>query len=262
MKKIILILMIILSAILMGAEYSTDQIVEFAEESIKVEGFEAVSRLIIRDGKGNEKERKIAQIGKLYDEGTTTKTLMRFLYPADVKGTGFLSYVYEEDKDNDQWLYLPSLRKVRKIASSEKGNSFMGSEFSYGDISGLKKVDFDFELLGAEKIEGEDCWKLEAVPKTEDKADEYGFMKKVIFISKNDYVIRKALLYDFDEEVFKEMQVLKVEEVDKEQHKYKPMHMIMKNLENDRESEMIMDQIVLNRNVDDEYFSFRYLQRE
>ncbi len=75
--------------------------------------------MIIIDKKGRERVRDTAQITKLYNKGETEKKLIRFLSPADVKGTGFLTFDYE-DKDDDMWLYMPALRKVRRIVSSEK----------------------------------------------------------------------------------------------------------------------------------------------
>lgn len=259
---IIMAVVLFVSKNLNAEVLSVDDIIDTTLERTEFIGTESIRRLIIRDNRGNKKERKIAQITKLYqDKEGTQKSLMRFLTPADVKGSGFLNYDYKSDKDNDQWLYLPSLRKVRKIVSSEKSNSFMGSEFTYADISRLKKIDFNFKLISEKKINGELCWEIEERPVSEDKEDEYGFYRKVVYISKTDFVIRKAEIYDLDDELYKEMIIKNIFELDKENSKFVPTHIVITNLENNRVSELITDKIVLNKNVKDDYFTFRYLQR-
>ena len=260
--KRLLFLFILIFNMGFGQNYTVDEIVETFKEKLKLDGSESVMRLLIYDNRGNMRVRKIAAVSKLYDNGETNKMLMRFLEPKDIKGTGFLTYNYDSSKDNDQWLYLPSLRKIRRIVSSEKGNSFMGSEFTYSDIGGIKTSDFNFKLLGEKMVDSEVCWEIEQLPINEDKEDEYDFLKKVIYISKKDFIIRRALYYNFDREPRKEFNVLSIKEVDPEKNRYRLTHMIMKNLENERVSEMITDEIVLNRDVKDEYFSFRYLKRE
>ena len=100
------------------------QIIDKSEENTKVSGSEAVSTMTIIDAKGRKRVRKVAQVTKLYDNGETEKKLIRFLSPADVKGTGLLTFDYEK-KDDDMWLFMPALRKTRRIVSSEKAKSFM-----------------------------------------------------------------------------------------------------------------------------------------
>lgn len=248
-------------AILQSKEINPEEIVKKSQETIKLDGAEMISVMKIYDDKGNERVRKIAQISKLYDSGSTEKKLMKFLEPADVKGTGFLTYDYE-NKDDDMWLYMPSLRKTRRIVSSEKSKSFMGSEFTYSDISSFTISDFEYEYLGEEEINGEPCYKIEQLPKSIDIEDEYGFSKKTAYFSKNDNLIRKAVFYDIDGELYKILEVKEVKEIDKEKHKFRATHIVMKNQQNGRSSELIVEKIQLNRNVDDEYFTLRYLERE
>ncbi|MCS5420910.1 MULTISPECIES: outer membrane lipoprotein-sorting protein [Psychrilyobacter] len=261
MKKLLFLFFLIFN-MSFGQNYTADEIVDTYKEKLKLDGSEAVMRLVIYDNRGNMRVRKIAAVTKLYDKGETNKILMRFLEPREIKGTSFLTYNYDSSKDNDQWLYLPSLRKIRRIVSSEKGNSFMGSEFTYADIGGIKITDFNFKLSGEKMVNREACWEIEQVPINEEKEEEYDFLKKIIYISKKDFIIRRALYYNFDGEPRKEFSVLSIKEVDLEKKRYRLTHMVMKNLENERVSEMITDQIVLNRDVKDEYFSFRYLKRE
>lgn len=100
------------------------------------------------------------------------------------------------------------------------------------------------------------------IPINDDIADENGFSKKISFIGKNDFVIRKAIYYDPDEELHKELTVKEIKKLDLKNHKYRPMHMIMVNKQNDRKSILKVDKIQFKPYVKDEYFTTRYLERE
>jgi len=237
------------------------QIHEKSIAATRVAGVEAVAVMTIIDGKGHQRVRRLAQISKLTDNSQTEKKLIRFLAPADVKGTGFLTFDYQK-KDDDKWLYMPALRKTRRIVSSENAKSFMGSEFSYADMTPPAVEDFNYIILGEEDIDGTLCWKIEITPKNDDIADENGFSKKVAYISMQDYVIRKAVYYDLDEELLKEFTVREIKELDLKNHKYRLMHIIMENMQNGRKSIMITEKIQFVPDVKNDYFTMRYLERE
>jgi len=266
MKNIIYYLMIVtfcFAANVLNAheKLTAKQIQEKSINVTRVAGTEAVATMKIIDRKGRERIRKIAQITKLYDNGETEKKLIRFLSPADVKGTGFLTFDYK-NRDDDKWLYLPALRKTRRIVSSENAKSFMGSEFSYADITPPTVEDFNYRILGEKDVNGLTCWEIEIVPLDEDIADENGFSKKVSFIAKSDFVIRGAVYYDLDGELLKEMTVDGIKEVDTTNHKYRLIRLRMENKQNNRKSILNIEKIQYNPNVKNEYFTTRYLARE
>jgi hypothetical protein len=237
------------------------QIADRAQDAVRVKGLEAVATMQIFDNRGNERVRKIAQISKLTDNGKTEKRLIRFLEPADVKGTGLLTFDYKEG-DDDIWLYMPALRKTRRIVSSDKAKNFMGSEFSYADMTPPTLDDFQFNLLEPEEIDGFLCYQIEWVPKDDDIAEENGFSKRIAFIDQSNFVIRKALYYDLDGELQKELIIHEVKELDTKLHRYRAVHLEMTNLINGRRSVLRNDQIVFNPDISDEYFTTRYLERE
>lgn len=237
------------------------QIVDRSVETTKLAGVESTATMTIIDSKGRERVRQIAQVTKLYDNGDTEKKLIRFLSPADVKGTGLLTYDYEVE-DDDMWLFMPALRKTRRIISSEKAKSFMGSEFSYADMTPPNLDDFSYRILGEPKVDGAACWEIEIVPNDEDVTDDNGFSKKISYIGKEDFVIRKAVFYDLDETLLKELTVKEITLLDPENKKYRPTELHMDNLQNGRKSILRVDQIQYNPNVKDEYFTTRYLERQ
>jgi len=236
------------------------QIVDRSFKATKLAGSEALSTMTIIDSQGRERIRKIALVTRLYDNGKTEKRLLRFLSPADVRGTGLLTFDYEE-KDDDMWLFMPALRKTRRIISTEKAKNFMGSEFTYADMTPPILDDFTYETLGEEEVAGTPCWKIEMIPVDEDVADENGFSKRISYIGKQDFVIRKAIYYDLDGELHKELTVEDIKEVDAANHKYRPIHMVMVNKQNGRKSILQVDEIQFNPDVNDDFFTTRYLER-
>lgn len=261
-NKIIYGLLILLYAVNLSAQdgLSAKRIFEDSIESTRIIGTEAVSKMVIYDEKQNKRERRLYQLSKLTDNGDTEKKLIRFLAPADVKGTGFLTFDYRTE-DDDKWLYMPAIRKTRRIISSENAKSFMGSEFSYADMTPLKVNDFKFTKLGEENVKGTQCHKIEILPLDDEIADENGFSKKVSFIGKNDLVVRKDVYYDLDGELHKELIAHKIQEIDKKNHKYRLTHLVMTNLQNGRKSILTVDKIKLLRDVKDSYFTTRYLEK-
>ncbi len=244
-----------------GAKQPTArEIVDRAWWSAKLDGAEMISTLIIKNARGQQRVRKTAAISKLYDHGKTEKRLIRFLSPADVKGTGLLSYDYEK-KDDDIWFFLPALRKTRRIVSSEKSKSFMGSEFTYADITPSSTDDFNHQLLRSEKAGGVDCWVIEAKPKNGRIADENGYSKRIAWIGKKDYVVRRAHSFDLKGRLEKKLEAGSVKEVDPKKHRYRPMKMKMVNVQNKRSSELVVEKIKLRADIPDKYFTTRYLER-
>ena len=124
---------------------SAREIMDKVTVTRKLDGSEAVVKMTSVDDKGQSRERDITMATKLYDGGKTEKRIYRFLSPADVQGTSILVFDYEAKAD-DVWIYLPALRKTRRIVSSQRAQSFMGSEFSYGDLNIPALDEFNYTL--------------------------------------------------------------------------------------------------------------------
>jgi hypothetical protein len=225
-----------------------------------VSGSEAVGMLTINDGKGNQRVRKFSTAIKRDAAKNTTKTVMRFLEPADVKGTGVLTLEYQ-DKDNDMWLYMPALRKIRRIVSTEKTKSFMGSEFSNSDITRPKMADYTYKLLGSEPVGDVDCWKVEMTPVSRQIVDDYGYSRRITWVGKTDFVTRKTEFYGTDGALLKLMLTDKVKLLDEKNGKYQPVDIVMENKQNGRSSRFTTEKIVFSPNVKDEYFTTDYLEK-
>jgi hypothetical protein len=227
----------------------------------KLAGSEAVVKMTIANESGKTRERTIAMATKLYDGGKTEKRIYRFESPTDVKGTGVLVFDYEAEAD-DVWVYLPALRKTRRIVSSQRSQSFMGSEFSYADLNVPALDDYDYKLLGEESFGGEPCFTVELRPKSKDIAQSEGYSKKLYWVSKAKHVVRKGIFYDLDGKVLKELTCDDVKLLDEKNQRYRPMRMQMVNKQNGRRSLFVSEKIAFNPDPSDEYFTPRYLERQ
>ena len=236
------------------------QIQEKSVEATRVAGTESIAKLAIVNEKGQERIRQMAVMTKLCDNGETEKKIIRFVAPADIKGTGFLTYDYNLLND-DKWIYLPALRKTRRIISSENAKSFMGSEFSYADMTLLNIDEFNYNLLGEEPVNGIDCYKIEIVPANSVVEDNNGFSKKISYIGKGDFVLRKSVYYDLFGEEHKILKVKSIVEVDKTNHKFRLKEIEITNIQNQRKSILINEKIQFSPDIPDDYFTTRYLER-
>jgi outer membrane lipoprotein-sorting protein len=236
------------------------EVVQKSRDVSKITGLESISTLSIIDSKGRVRVRKTSMASKEFDQGRTEKRVIRFMEPADVKGTGMLIFDHENDTDN-MWIFMPALRKTRRIVSSDKSKNFMGSEFSNADMTASNINDFNYSYLGEEEIDGQMCFKIESQPRNEDIADENGFSKKISYIDKNLFVTRKAEYYDLNGELLKILNVPKFRLVDKSRGKYLALEMVIQNTQNGRKSIMQMDKIHINPDVNDDYFTIRFLEK-
>lgn len=239
-------------------QLSAKEIVQKTRDVSKITGLETVSTLKIMDPKGRERIREISMASKLADNGRTEKRVIRFLAPAEVKGTGMLIYDYDAASD-DMWIFMPALRKTRRIASGEKNQSFMGSEFSNADLTAPTTDEFSYRITVSETVDGTDCWKIESFPLTDEIADETGLSKKIIWIGKKDNVSRKTEFYDPDGDLYKILTCSDIRKI--ADGKYMAASMQMENVQNGRKSVISMGQIQYNPDVKEEYFTVGYLEK-
>lgn len=257
--SLILILSFVVAAVDAATTINAYEVITLSTKKTKLPGYESLNKLIITDNKGNHRIRTMATVAKTEAASEIEKRLIHFLSPQNIRGTKFLTIDYA-DRDDDLWIYLPSLGKSRRIVAGEKSGRFMGSEFSYAEVTTFAVDDFKYTYLGDENLNEETCWKILMIPKTRELAENYGFSKKIVLIAHKDHMIRKAEYYDQEERLHRVNKVLKIRYFDSI-NKCMPTHMEIVNYRNGRSSELIIEKIDLNSHIDDEYFSQRYLER-
>ncbi len=146
--------------------------------------------MILRNSQGQESVREIRlQSLEMADDGD--KSLSIFDKPLDVKGTAFLSFSHIKGAD-DQWLYLPALKRVKRIASRNKSGPFMGSEFSFEDLSSFEIEKYTYKYLRDEPCGDETCFVVEQYPLDKNS----GYTRRVVWIDQSEYRLQKVEFYD------------------------------------------------------------------
>lgn len=233
-----------------------------------------------------KRTRKIVRYTKTY--GKDDKMVMFFLEPADVRGTGFLSYVYDDDdKDNDQWLYLPAMKKIRRIASSDKSGSFLGTDFSYLDISGIKIEKYNHRFLNKDNLkkllkeksvamvlqkkfgkskEGFNkakAWMsapgfkiIESIPKDKKTLRDDGYSRLIDWINPETLIIEKSIYFGKNGKAFK---VKEVSDIKKIQDIWTMTKMTMENFRKNHRTLIEIQDTKYNTGLKDSYFTQRTL---
>ncbi len=257
MKKIKLMLaLLMLGAYMQINAQDPKEIDEKASDISNPDTYEMTATLTTYDAKGNKRVRDFASVSKKF--GETTKTLIKFLSPANVKGTAILIYD-NKNKDDDMWIYMPALRKTRRIISSEKSKSFMGSEFSNADMSRPTIDDFNYKLFRTEPYNGKTCRVIQITPKTDKIADENGFSKKIAWIDKDKYYVYKIEFYDLDGELWKVMTVNDYQELGS--GKVMSRKMEVKNEQTGRYSIMSVSKLQSGSNLTENNFTTAMLEK-
>ena len=184
MKRIITIS--VLASLLMGQ--SGIEIAKMVDEKLSPKDMSNKTKMVLTNSKG--KTRANTMISKTMDGNK--KQIIWFLEPKDDKGVAFLKIEYD-DKDDEMRMWLPAFKKIRRISSKKKGDSFMGSDLSYEDMSSRDLKDNDHNRLDDEIINGKDCFVLEVQPKKEAKSS---YSKHISWIEKSSLMAIKENSYD------------------------------------------------------------------
>lgn len=152
--------------------------------------FTADLLMVLRNRQGEESTRELRS-KNLEVEGDGDKSLTIFDRPQDVKGTALLTFTHKTGSD-DQWLYLPALKRVKRIASNNKSGPFMGSEFAYEDISSQEVEKYTYKYLRDELLDGENMFVFERYPVDR----KSGYTRQVVWMDQDEYRERKIVYYD------------------------------------------------------------------
>jgi outer membrane lipoprotein-sorting protein len=152
--------------------------------------FEASMTMLLRNRHGEESLRNMRnKTLEMEDDGD--KTLVIFDEPLDVKGTALLSFSHKAG-DDDQWLYLPALKRVKRIASRNKSGPFMGSEFAYEDIASQEVEKYTYTYIGEEQFEGKPAFLIERYPVDPNS----GYTRQQVWVDQERFIPLKIVYYD------------------------------------------------------------------
>ncbi len=205
---------------------------------------------------GNKRIRKMESWSKTDPKTDETKMLILFLEPADIKGTKFLLHEHK-NRDDDMWIYIPAIRKAKRIAASGKAGPFMGSDFSNYDIGGGEYEDWSYKLIKEENYDGHPCWVIEATAKNKKVVKKSGYSKMVKWVRKDNYMVVRTDCYDRSGELFKRILTNRMEKI---QGIWFETEMTALKLEDNRKSVMRFEKIQVDIGLPDRMFSLRALK--
>jgi hypothetical protein len=254
MKKIMLIIMTLgITALVFAQDMSGLQIMKNVYERSTGEDQSAELTMTLINSRGNERVREMKQYVK--DFGDMEKKIMFFIAPADVRNTSFMNWSYnEEGKDDDQWIYLPALKKVKRISSDSKSDYFMGSDFTYDDLGDRFPTDDTHTVLRKEQLEGEEYYVMESIPKEKN----YMYSKTISWINTKTWIAKKKEFYDEDGDLLKMLSVLEIQKINGFDI---ITHSEMRNVQSNHKTIMNLNDVVINSNISDNMFSERMMKR-
>lgn len=209
--------------------------------------------MILRNPRGQETERKMRIMSlEVVDDGD--KGLTIFDQPLDVKGSAFLSFSHPLEPD-EQWLYLPIKKKVKRIQSSNKDGPFMGSEFAFEDMSSFEIEKFSFKYLRDETVNGLDCFVVEQMPLDKDS----GYSKSISWVDKQHYRAIKTEFFDRKGSLLK---ILTMHDYQLFLDKYwRPMELRMDNRQNGKSTDLITHSLQFKTGLSENDFDKDSLRR-
>ena len=218
------------------------------------------ARMILIDARGKERVRELTMLSM--DQGNDTLRLQFFKAPADVRGTGFLTFDYHAgNRDDDQWLYLPDLRKTKRIATSDKSSSFMGSDFSYADMTRRVLDEWEYRLVKEDRVGPDPVWIVEAVPVSAEVEDRYGYTKSYVYVRQDNFVVVRGIhLLDKGNKI----KYMEVKNLDRFDGIWVATEVWMKTTQDKKtlhRTKLLLSDVRLNERIDADLFSIRQLEK-
>lgn len=233
---------------------AANEIVARSLETFYYAGEDQRTRVTMRliNPQGKERRREMTLLRKNLGTGGEQRYYIYFHHPADVKGTAFMVWKYLARED-DRWIFIPAIRLVRRIAADDKRSSFVGSDFTYEDVSGREVKDETHVLRGEETLVGRPVYRIESVPKA--KAD---YVRRLSWIDRERGLPLKEEYYDIRGELLRTFTADEVREVDGH---WTVTRRTMRDAQSGHRTEVAYEEIEYDVGVTEDLFSERYLRR-
>ena len=257
---ILFTILIVFAAAFSAAAIDGREVMERVEDRKSGDTQHALAGMDLIDKSGNVRSRVI-EIWSQDNKDDLRESVMVFHEPSSVKDTRFLQ-LENEDADDDQWIYLPDLGRVRRISGGQGSDSFMGTDFTYDDMKSREIDDFKYELLREEEFNDYQTYVVEAIPKNPE-TEQYA--KTISWVTKEHYIPIKLEMYDKDsEELYKVMTVNS--EIKKVDGIWTAFSTTMENLDTGHSTRLYVQQrdgnylLEYNKKIDDSRFTQQHLR--
>ena len=209
---------------------------------------------MILTNKHGESSRRTMALKSLEVKGDGDKSLTVFDNPPDIKGTAFLSHTHALTPD-DQWLYLPALKRIKRISSANKSGPFVGSEFAYEDLSSQEVEKYTYKWLRDETLDGYEVFVTERYPQYKNS----GYTRQISWMDKEMYQPRKVEFYDRKDTLLKTLVFSEYKQY-LEQY-WRPGKMAMVNHQTGKKTDLIWENYQFNNNLGNRDFDRNTLKR-
>lgn len=225
-----------------------DQVQRVADESVRVK-----MELISRSGK---KRRRTIKLAQETNSAGLRKSLIRFSAPKSVAGTGLLT-VENSGSADDQWLFLPALRRVRRISPADQSDSFLGTDFAFEDLQTEDLDTFIYKRTGEDVVDHAPCYVIEAIPKESNTKSGYG--KRVLWLRNTDFVLARVDYFNQRGERLKTYRASDVRPVGNAQVS-RAHRVSMENLKTGHKTVLTFGDFEIDEGIDDQVFTVRTLE--
>lgn len=244
-----------------AAALSADEVMQRNHQATRLDSSisEATFRLV--SPSGQERVRKTFGATRLRADGVSNRRLVRFLSPSDTRNTATL-LLENAQGDDEIWVYLPALKKARRLAASNKKSSFVGTDLSYGDMSGHKPADWTHRLLRNDSLGGVGVYVVESAPKTPEVAADSGYARRISWVARDSFAALKVEFFDPAGAPLKTVESSEWKQVDAARHKWQAMQVKVSNQQTGHTTHIHIDRFEANVPVADEVFSVRSIEKE
>jgi outer membrane lipoprotein-sorting protein len=217
-----------------------------------LKGSEVTARAIIKDSGGGTRTLAFTSRSRIH-EAPLAKALVRFSTPADLAGVGFLQ-IQKKDADDERFLFLPELKRSRRIAGNSRGQAFVGTDFSYADLDQRDMRNAQSSIKGEESIGKFPCWHLEVIP----KGGEPVYARMELWVRKDNNVPLKTLMFNRAGVLLK---TLVSEELKRVSGRWYVTKSLMTNHQDSRQTELLIDKVQPRSDIPDDEFTVRNLEK-
>jgi len=235
---------------------SAEEIMKRSQSAFLYQGKDFKARVMIKliSKGGHERLRELTMLRKNYGEaGGNQKYFIYFFQPADVKGMTFMVYKYPA-RDDDRWFFVPAINMVRRIAAQDKRSSFVGSDFTYEDVSGRDIEEDNHTIIKEERLGNRDCYVIKSTP----KAGDMDYTYKLSWIDKENFLPLKEEYYDRKGELYK---VFSADEIKEIKGFPTVTKRTMENLQSGHRTEVQFTKVDYNIGIEDILFTERFLKQ-
>lgn len=250
MKRINLLISILMSVFIIGfTPLSAQTGVEIMTKVYNLPSGEDTQGELIMTLMNKQGEKRVRRLKQyMINQGETEKKIMYFMSPADVKGTSFMNWSYSNGKADDQWIFLPAIKRTKRISSGSKGDYFMGSDFTYDDLGDRHPNEDSHRLIKEETINGKICFVVESTS----KSPGYMYSKTITWVQKDNYIGVKREFYDSRKQLLKTLNIKSAEKIN---GYWTILETEMKNVQKNHSTTMQFTNVKINVGIADSKFT-------